>query len=89
MWFVKLNKKAKKQLEKLDKTTQSRVVSFLESKIAPANDPRILGKSLKGKIFGNFVRFRVGDYRLICDVQDNQITVLVLRIAHRKEVYNE
>jgi len=67
MWFIRLNKKAKKELEKLDKPTQLRIIAFLESKIAPASDPKILGKALKGKIFGSFVRFRIGDYRLICD----------------------
>ena len=89
MWFIRLNKKAKKELEKLDKPTQLRIIAFLESKIAPASDPKILGKALKGKIFGSFVRFRIGDYRLICDIQDQDITVMVLRIAHRREVYDE
>ncbi len=87
MWAVKFDKKAKKQLEKIDRSIQIRIIDFLENRIAVSDNPRALGKSLKGKSFGDHVRFRVGDYRLICDVQDSEITVLVLRIGHRKEVY--
>ncbi|WP_236869908.1 type II toxin-antitoxin system RelE family toxin [Candidatus Bandiella numerosa] len=88
MWFIRLNKIAAKELEKLDRSIQVRVISFLETRVAFCADPRSLGKSLKGKIFGKLVRFRVGDYRLICDIKDKEITVLVLRIAHRSGVYD-
>ena len=87
MWLVRLDKKAKKDLERLDRVAQVRIIEFLEHRVSTSDNPRDLGKVLKGKTFGEHIRFRVGSYRLICDIQDQEITVLVLRIGHRKEAY--
>jgi mRNA interferase RelE/StbE len=77
---------AKKQLGKLDKSIARRVVDFLDKHIAASDDPRSLGKPLNGSL-GDFWCYRVGDYRIICDIQDNLLTVLVLQIGNRREVY--
>jgi mRNA interferase RelE/StbE len=87
MWQVIFEKKAEKQFNALDSQVKKRIAKLIDERLITANDPRELGKPLVGKSFGNHIRFRVGDYRLICDIQDQEITVLVLRIGHRKEVY--
>ena len=61
---------------------------FIDEKILKNNDPREYGKSLKGEL-GELWRYRVGDYRIICSIEDERIEVLVLRIGHRKEVYKD
>lgn len=87
MYFISIDSKAARQLQKLDKTTQIRILKFLKHKVAQSNDPRSLGKSLSGSVLGSYTRYRVGDYRIICDIQDSVITVNVLKVGHRKEVY--
>lgn len=85
-WIIDISATAAKQLKKLDKVAQKRIISFLRSKIECRHNPRRQGKALKGDK-GELWRYRVGDYRIICRIEDETITVLVLEIAHRKEVY--
>jgi mRNA interferase RelE/StbE len=73
-------------LKKLDRVGQQRVVRFLEERVAGGRNPRDFGKPLTGDKVGLW-RYRVGDYRLICRIEDDRSTVLILRIAHRREVY--
>jgi mRNA interferase RelE/StbE len=77
---------ARRQLRKLDKTVARRIVEFMEGRIAPSDDPRGLGKALHGPL-GDLWSYRVGDYRIICEIQDSALTVLVLQIGNRREVY--
>lgn len=81
-------KKAQKQFNTLESQIKKRIAKFIDERLITSNNPRELDKALVGASFGNHFRFRVGDYRLICDIKDKEITVLILRIAHRKEVYN-
>jgi len=62
-------------------------LKFLSERVARVENPRSLGKPLQGSRFGEFWRYRVGDYRLICKIEDERLLVLVLRIGHRKEIY--
>ena len=87
MWEIKFDNKAIKQLSKLDKSIQKRISDFIDSKLQVSEDPKTLGKKLQGKTLGNFYRYRVGDYRMICDIHDDIVTVHVLKVAHRREVY--
>ena len=75
-----------KQLKKLDRDVASQVFRYLDERIAGANDPRQWGKQLKGEL-NNIWRYRVGDYRILCQLQDQVFVVLVLEVGHRKEVY--
>lgn len=75
---------AEKQLAKLDKPAQRRILTFLETKAARA--PRDYGAALVGAESG-FWKYRIGDYRAVCDIQDGRLTVLVVKIGHRREVY--
>jgi mRNA interferase RelE/StbE len=84
---VEFDDSAKKDLAKLDKQTARRITEFLRNRVAPLDDPRSLGHALRGSELGEFWRYRVGDYRLICEIQDRALRVLVLSIGHRREIY--
>jgi mRNA interferase RelE/StbE len=82
---VVFTRSALKQLKKIDITNQKKIKQFILD-IQELNDPRSKGKALKGKL-SNYWRYRVGDYRLICDINDSEIIITVVRIGHRKDIY--
>lgn len=86
-WAVEFDPDAVKDLKKLDKQVQLRVVSFLRDRVALIENPRSIGEALAGAKLGNYWKYRVGDWRIICDIQDRRIIVRVLRIGNRREVY--
>jgi mRNA interferase RelE/StbE len=85
-WKIQFEPRALKEFEKLDRSTQQRVLGFLSKQIAPSPDPRAKGKALTGEFKGLW-RYRIGEYRLICDIRDKILVIMVLRIAHRKDIY--
>lgn len=85
-WRVEIADSARKDIKKLSRKAQADIVRFLRERVAEGDNPRQSGKALKGEM-GDLWRYRVGDYRLICDIQDGVVTVLVLRVRHRKDVY--
>jgi len=85
-WSVSYDPRALKELEKLDRIAQKRIVNFLRDRIEGRRNPRELGKALTGGEI-RLWRYRVGDYRMICQISDASQMVLILRIAHRKEAY--
>ncbi len=87
-WDYKISHKALKQLRKLGKEPSRRIFDFLDSRVSGAADPRQFGKRLKGDL-GEFWRYRVDDYRLICRIEDDQLLVLVVRLGHRRDIYND
>ena len=87
IWKIEYAKNEQKSVRKLDHQSQSRLRKYLETRLAVADDPRSLGRPLQGSQFQNLWRFRVGDYRIIAQIEDNNIRILVLRIGHRREVY--
>ena len=86
-WRIEFDAAAKKDLAKLDQPIAKRIVSFLRDRIAPTKDPRTLGEALRGSKLGDFWKYRVGDYRIICAIEDGELRVLVVRIGNRREVY--
>ena len=86
-WKVKFLETAEKQLEKLDKATCRTLNRYIAERLATPEDPRCFGKPLSGNL-KEFWRYRVGDYRIICNILDQEILILVVRIAHRREVYD-
>ena len=86
-WTIEFTDTALRQLEKLDHTVQRRIWRFLNGRLAPLENPRKLGEALQGERFGEFWRYRVGDYRLITKIEDDCLVILVLRVGHRREVY--
>ena len=86
-WIIKYTESSSKQLKKLDRQTALRVIDYMDERVAVVDDPRTLGKSLKGPKMGEYWRYRVGDIRIICSILDGQMTVLVIEIGNRREVY--
>ncbi len=77
---------ARKTLKKLDKTTANMILAWIKKNLVGTDNPRRVGKALKGEFKGAW-RYRVGDYRLICDIQDKRVLILVLEIGNRRDVY--
>ena len=74
-------------LKKLDRPIQVRLLGFLRTRVAVLDNPRSIGEALSGARLGNYWKYRVGDWRIICDIQDERIVVRVLRIGNRHDVY--
>jgi mRNA interferase RelE/StbE len=85
-WRIEITRTATKQITELDRAAQKSIQHFLRERLGPAENPRQWGKPLHGEKRGLW-RYRVGDYRLICDIQDEKIIILVLELGHRKDVY--
>jgi mRNA interferase RelE/StbE len=86
-YSVEFDPAALKDLKKLDRPVQQRLVGFLRTRVATLDNPRELGEALAGATLGNYWKYRVGDWRIVCDIQDTRIVVRVLRIVNRREVY--
>ncbi|EAS6352068.1 TPA_asm: type II toxin-antitoxin system RelE/ParE family toxin [Salmonella enterica] len=87
VWTINYSDRALKSLRKMDKQNARRIMDFMDLRIAVAADPRQSGKPLKGEL-GEFWRYRVGDYRILCEIRDNELIILVATIGHRREVYD-
>ena len=85
-WRIELLPAAEKELAKLGRAEAKRITQTLKTRIAQRNDPRELGTALAGDVSGLW-RWRIGDYRVIARIEDERITILVVRVAHRREVY--
>lgn len=86
VWKIDFDPAALKELSKLDKPVEQRILKFLRERVARLDHPRQIGASLQGTLSGLW-KYRVGDYRVICSLEDDRLVVLVLRIGHRREVY--
>ena len=86
-WRIEVSETAEKQLAKLDKPVAKRLRSFLVERLAPLDDPRSIGQALSGSELGEFWKYRVGDWRLICQIKDEKILITVVRLGNRREVY--
>ncbi len=84
-WTIEVSEKAFRALRKMDKQTARRIRNEL-LEIAKLEDPRSRGKTLTGNLAGVW-RYRVGDYRILCDIEDGRLVVVVVDVAHRREVY--
>jgi mRNA interferase RelE/StbE len=84
---VELSAEVDRELGKLDAQQANRILKFLHERVARLDDPRSIGEALHGSRLGEFWKYRVGDYRLICKIEDDRLVVLVLRVGHRKEIY--
>jgi mRNA interferase RelE/StbE len=87
VWTINYSDSAQKKLKKLDKQVARRIVDFLDERIATLDDPRSTGKALTGSILGEYWRYRVGEYRIICGIQDSELCILVVELGNRKLVY--
>jgi mRNA interferase RelE/StbE len=85
-WRIEITRTATRQITKLEPQTQAAILKFLREKVSAAQNPRQWGRALQGEKRGLW-RYRVGDYRLICDIKDEAVTVLMLEVGHRKDIY--
>jgi mRNA interferase RelE/StbE len=85
-WKISFEKAAEKQFDKLSRETQAQIASYLYQRVAVQPDPRLLVKALTGELKGHW-RYRVGDYRIICQIRDKELLILVIEVGHRREVY--
>lgn len=88
-WKVEYLSSFKKDIQKLDTQIRKRIKSFLEERLVSLDNPRSIGEALKGSKLGAYWKYRIGDYRIICDIQDNRLTVLALAVGNRKEIYDK
>lgn len=84
---VELSERFKKEFRKLDKYTQKIIRAWINQNLVNSKDPRLHGKGLTANRKGQW-RYRIGDYRLICEIQDEKLIILALSIGHRREVYD-
>jgi mRNA interferase RelE/StbE len=85
-WRIEFSATAKKQLHKMGRVDAASIARYLRQRIATDEDPRRFGDPLRKELAGLW-KYRVGDWRIICDIQDGRVTVLVLRVGHRSQVY--
>ena len=88
MYRVEFSKNALKQLKKLDKPTAALVLGWIRKNREGCSNPRIHGKGLTANRSGQW-RYRVGDYRIIAEIIDEKITILVVNVSHRRDVYDK
>ncbi len=86
-WGIEFDPSAEKELRKLDREAARRILKFLFERVAKLDDPRSIGEALKGSRLGDLWKYRVGDYRIIADIQDNALCILIVRIGNRREIY--
>lgn len=86
-WEYRISARALKQMRKLGREPSRRILTFLDSRITGCDDPRSFGKCLKGEL-GEFWRYRVDDYRILCRIEDGKLEVLVVRLGHRRNIYD-
>jgi mRNA interferase RelE/StbE len=87
MWKIEWDSKALKETKKLDRNARKKIVEYLEKRVLANQDPYQLGKPLKGNKAGIW-RYRVGDYRILCQIKDRTLIVLVIAVGHRKDIYS-
>ena len=84
VWKIEVTREAEKGLVRIDKQEAKRIIAYLRKRVALS--PRQSGKALQGDL-SCLWRYRISDYRVLCDIKDAEVCVLVIRVAHRKEVY--
>ena len=87
IYSVELSERFKKEFKKLDKYTQKIIRAWIDKNLVETENPRVNGKSLTGDRSGQW-RYRIGDYRLICIINDNKFVILALTVGHRKDIYD-
>lgn len=86
-WVYRFDERALKDLKKMDRAAQKAIIAYLDERITGNDDPKRFGKPLAGELAGLW-RYRVGSYRIICQIQDNELLVLVLTVGHRRNIYS-
>jgi mRNA interferase RelE/StbE len=86
-WRIEYSKDAEREIAKLDNQIAQRIIRFMGSRVANLENPRSIGEAFAGSTLGDYWKYRVGDYRIIADIQDARLIVQVVRVGNRREVY--
>ena len=86
MWKIEWDSKALKEAKKLDRNARKKIVEYLEKRVLASQNPYQFGKLLKGNKAGIW-RYRVGNYRILCQIEDEALIILVIAVGHRKDIY--
>ena len=86
-WQIEFDPTARREFEKLDKAVSARILRFLHERVSVLDNPRKIGERLQGPL-RQFWKYRVGNYRLICSINDGRLVVIVVHVGHRREVYD-
>ena len=86
-WAYSFSEQARKDFLRLDRQVQKQILRYFDTRLAGTGNPRRFGKTLRGDLAGVW-RYRVGDYRILCQIQDKQLLILVVAVGHRKNVYD-
>ena len=89
VWQIEISDAAKKHLAKMGRVEAKRITTYLRTRIALMDNPRQLGEALQGARLGGLWRYRVGDYRILVEIKDEIVTVIVVGVGHRGEVYRQ
>lgn len=84
-WQIEWDNRARKELRTLDASVQNKILNYLDERVI--NNPRNFGRSLVGDKAGLW-RYRVGDYRVVCQLEDDHLVILIVSVGHRKEIYD-
>lgn len=85
-WTIEYSNSARKELRKLDRQVAKRIVTFMDDRVGPSDNPRSLGKALVGTL-DRYWAYRVGDYRIVCEIHDTVLSIMVIHLGNRREVY--
>ena len=85
-WNVEWDERARRELRQLDRQVQRTILRYFSERIATDDDPRRFGKPLRHELQGLW-RYRIGDYRAVCQIEDNHLVVLVVAVNHRRQIY--
>ena len=86
-WRIEYSSDADNEIAKLDNQVAQRIIKFMGGRVAKLENPRSIGEALTGSKLGNYWKYRVGNYRIIADIQDARLCVQVVRLGNRREVY--
>lgn len=87
VWRIELDPAVERELSKLEPPVARRILVFLYERVALLDDPRNIGETLKGSHLNEFWKYRVGNYRVIANIEDSTVRILIVRTGHRREIY--
>ena len=86
-WQIEFSPEADKSLSGRGSNAEKQIAKFMRQRISTLDDPRSIGEPMKGSRFAGLWRYRSGDYRILCEIRDRTVTILVVSLGHRREVY--
>ena len=86
-WQIEISTLGQRNIAQFDPQARKRILNFLQQRVASLENPRSIGEALKGSALGEYWKYRIGNWRVICEIKDKEIVIVVLRVGNRREVY--